>query len=270
MTTLHSADGTAIAYATAGQGPAVILVDGALCHRAMGPSGPLAALLAEHFTVITYDRRGRGESGDTAPYSADREVEDLAALIEAAGGSAHLYGASSGAVLALEAAAQGLPVESLALYEPPFIVDDSRAPMGASYTVPLAAAVAEDRRSDAVKLFMRQVGVPAPMVAVMRVTPVWRKLTPTAHTLVYDAAVMGDTQNGQPLPADRWADVTVPTLVAVGGKSPAWLQHGTRALADLLPNARYESLAGQTHVVKAKALAPVLAGFFAADRVAVS
>jgi pimeloyl-ACP methyl ester carboxylesterase len=271
MNTLHSADGTAIAYSTAGHGPAVILVDGALCHRAMGPSGPLAKLLAEHFTVYTYDRRGRGDSGDTAPYDVDREVEDLAALIEAAGGSAHLYGISSGAVLALEAAAHGLPLESLAVYEPPFIVDDSRAPMGAHYTVPLAAAVAEDRRSDAVRLFMRQVGVPAPMIAVMRLTPAWRKLTPTAHTLVYDAAIMGDTQSGEPLPADRWGAVTTPTLVAVGGKSPGWLQHGTAALAEALPNACYTSLAGQTHMVKAKALAPVLQAFFAGgDRVAVS
>src|SRR6266540_5342672 len=142
MNTLHSSDGTAIAYEIAGHGPALILVDGALCHRAMGPSGPLAKLLAERFTVLTYDRRGRGDSGDADPYSVHREVEDLAALIEAAGGSAHLYGISSGAVLALEATAQGLPVESLALYEPPFIVDDSRAPMGASYTAPLGAALA--------------------------------------------------------------------------------------------------------------------------------
>ncbi len=271
MQTLHSADGTAIAYETLGNGPALILVDGALCRRAMGPSRPLAKLLAQHFTVYTYDRRGRGDSGDTAPYGVGREVEDLAALIEAAGGSAHLYGISSGAVLALEATAQGLPVERLALYEPPFIVDGSRAPMGAAYTVPLHAALAEDRRGAAVALFMRQVGVPAPMLAVMRLTPVWRKLKAVAHTLAYDAAIMGDTQSGQPLPADRWAEVTVPTLVAVGGKSPAWLQSAGQALADVLPDAERRTLAGQTHMVKAKALAPVLAGFFsAADRALVA
>jgi pimeloyl-ACP methyl ester carboxylesterase len=271
MNTLHSADGTAIAYSTAGHGPAVILVDGALCHRGMGPSGPLAKLLAEHFSVYTYDRRGRGDSGDTAPYDVDREVDDLAALIEAAGGSAHVYGISSGAVLALEATARGLAVDSLALYEPPFIVDASRTPMGARYTEPLAAAVADDRRGDAVKLFMREVGVPAPMVAVMRLTPAWRKLTAVAHTLPYDAAVMGDTQSGNPLPAERWADVTTPTLVAVGGKSPAWLQSGGYAVADVLPEARRRTLEGQTHMVKAKVLAPVLADFFAgADRVPVS
>src|ERR687888_2677165 len=239
MHTAHSADGTAIAYEAAGHGPALILVDGALCQRAMGPSRPLAKLLAEHFTVLTYDRRGRGDSGDTAPYSVDREVEDLAALIEAAGGSAHLYGASSGAVLALEAAAQGLPVESLALYEPPFIVDDSRAAMGAGYTVPLAAAVAEDRRSDAVKLFMRQVGVPAPILAAMRLMPVWRKLTAVAHTLPYDAAVVGDLSEGRPLPTGRWTAVTVPTLVGVGSKSAGWFHNSMRALADALPDGRH-------------------------------
>ena len=262
MNALHSRDGTAIAYSTTGHGPAVILVDGALCHRAIGPSGPLAELLAEQFTVYTYDRRGRGQSGDTAPHSVDREVEDLAALIDAAGGSAHLYGISSGAVLALDAAAHGLPVESHALYEPPFIVDDGRPAMGTRYTEPLTAAIAEDRRGDAVALFMRQVGVPAPMLAVMRLTPVWRKLKAAAHTLAYDAAIMGDTQSGNPLPADRWSAVTTPVLVAVGGKSPAWLQHGTAALAEALPNACYTSLAGQTHMVRAKALAPVLASFF--------
>ena len=271
MHTAHSADGTAIAYEAAGHGPALILVDGALCQRAMGPSRPLAKLLAEHFTVLTYDRRGRGDSGDTAPYSVDREVEDLAALIEAAGGSAHLFGASSGAVLALEAAAHGLAVESLVLYEPPLIVDDSRAPMGAAYTEPLAAAIAEDRRGDAVKLFMRQVGVPAPILAAMRLMPVWRKLTAVAHTLPYDAAVMGDTQCGRPLPAERWAGVTARTLVAVGGKSPAWLQKAGHALADLLPDAQSRTLDGQTHMVKAKVVAPVVADHVsAADRALVT
>src|SRR3954451_12834623 len=144
MSTITSADGTTIAYDTIGDGPVVILVDGALCHRTSGPSGPLAARLAEHFTVVTYDRRGRGDSGDTAPYSVDREVEDLAALVEAAGGSAMLYGISSGAVLALHAASRVADVESIALYEPPFIVDGSRAPIGPEYTRELEALLAQD------------------------------------------------------------------------------------------------------------------------------
>jgi pimeloyl-ACP methyl ester carboxylesterase len=263
MSTVRSSDGTTIAYERSGEGPAVILVDGALCHRASGPSGPLAAALASRFTVYTYDRRGRGESGDTAPHAVEREVEDLAALIDAAGGSAHVYGISSGAVLALEAARRGAAIDRLALYEAPFIVDDSRAPMGAAYRAQLDACLRDDRRGDAVRLFMRQVGVPAPLVALMRLMPAWPKLTAVAHTLAYDAAVMGDTQDGKPLPAGRWDDVTVPALAVVGGKSPAWLKAGMRALADTLPCAEHRVLAGQTHMVKAKALAPLLAEFFA-------
>ena len=210
MGTLHSSDGTPIAYETAGDGPPVILVDGALCYRASGPSAPLAALLAEHFTVFTYDRRGRGESGDTAPYAVEREVEDIAALIDEAGGSACVYGISSGAALALEAANRGLGIERLVVYEAPFIVDDSRAP------------------------------------------------------LPYDFAALSGLQAGDPLPAGRWAGVTMPTLSVVGGKSPAWLHHGMRALADVLPNAQLRVLEGQTHMVKAKVLAPLLIEFFGA------
>jgi pimeloyl-ACP methyl ester carboxylesterase len=262
MTTVHSRDGTAIAFEKSGEGPSVILVDGALCYRASGPTRPLAALLAERFTVCTYDRRGRGESGDSGPYAVEREVQDIQALVEAAGGSAHVFGISSGATLALEAANRGSGITSLALYEAPFIVDDSRPPLDADYLPRLEKLVASDRRGDAVRLFMRQVGVPAPIVALMRFMPAWKKLKGVAHTLPYDAAVMGDTQAGRPLPVERWAAVTVPTLAVVGGKSPPWMHNGMRALADGLPNARHSVLDGQTHLVKAKALAPLLDEFF--------
>ena len=161
MTTTQSADGTLIAYETHGDGPPLILVDGALCSRAMGPSAALAKTLAEQFTVITYDRRGRGESADAVPYAVQREIEDLAALIAATGGAAFVCGVSSGAVLALEAAAFGLPITGLALYEPPFIVDDSRPPMPADYVDQLNVFLASGRRGDAVRLFMRNVGMPA-------------------------------------------------------------------------------------------------------------
>jgi pimeloyl-ACP methyl ester carboxylesterase len=268
MKTARSNDGTTIAYETCGQGPPLVLVDGALCHRDMGPSRAVAKALSEHFTVITYDRRGRGESGDTAPYSVAREIEDLAALIEAAGGSAHLCGFSSGAVLALEAAARGLPVASLALYEPPFIVDDSRAPAPDDYVDQLNALLAANRRGDAVRLFMRHVGMPAPLVWLMRLTPAWGKLKRVAHTLPYDGEVMGDTQLGNPLPADRWPGTKVRTLVIVGGKSPAFFHNGTTSLAELLPNAEHRVLEGQTHMVKANALAPVLVDYFAGERAA--
>jgi pimeloyl-ACP methyl ester carboxylesterase len=265
MTTIQSRDGTAIAFEKSGEGSPVILVDGALCYRASGPARPLAALLAEHFTVYTYDRRGRGESGDTPPYAVEREVQDIEALVEEAGGSACLYGISSGAVLALEAADRVPGITKLALYEAPFIVDDSRPPIGADYVLELKEHLASDRRGDAVRLFMRQVGVPAPIVALMRFMPAWKKLKAVAHTLAYDAAVMGDTQSGRSLPVE-WAAVTTPALAIVGGKSPAWMHSGMRALADVLPNAQHRVLEGQTHMVKAKALAPLLAEFFSAQR----
>jgi pimeloyl-ACP methyl ester carboxylesterase len=262
MSTAHSADGTEIAYETRGGGPPLILVDGALCYREMGPSRALANALAEHFAVITYDRRGRGESADTAPYSVEREIEDLAALIEAAGGSAYVCGISSGAVLALDAATRGLPIEALALYEPPFIVDDSRPPAAADYVEQLEALVAANRRGDVVRLFMRHVGMPAPLVSLMRFAPAWGKLKRVAHTLPYDGRIMGDTQLGRPLPVSRWPGTKVKTHVIVGGKSPAFFHNGTRMLADLLPNAEHSVLDGQTHMVKAKVLAPALVDYF--------
>jgi pimeloyl-ACP methyl ester carboxylesterase len=266
MNTARSTDGTAIAYEKRGDGPPLILVDGALCYREMGPSRALAELLSEHFTVITYDRRGRGESADTAPYSVEREIEDLAALIAAVGGSAYVCGFSSGAVLALDAAARGLPITALALYEPPFIVDDSRPPAAADYVEQLNALLASNRRGDAVRLFMRHVGMPAPLVSLMRFMPAWGKLKRVAHTLPYDGEIMGDTQLGRPLPAARWPGTKVKTLVIVGGKSPAFFHNGTRMLADLLPNTEHRVLDGQTHMVKAKVLAPVLIDYFAGVR----
>ena len=262
MNTVSSRDGTAIAYERVGDGPAVILVDGALCHRASGPARPLAARLAERFTVYAYDRRGRGDSGDAATYAVQREVEDLEALVAEAGGRVHLYGISSGAVLALDAVAAGLDVDRLAVYEPPFVVDDSRAPIGPEYPEQLRALLAADRRADAVRLFMRQVGLPRVIVALMRVLPAWKQLKAVAHTLPYDAALTVDFQRGTPLDPERWSAVGVPVLVGCGGKSPAWMRTGTAALAALLPDARSCVLPGQTHMVSPKALGPVLSDFF--------
>jgi len=266
MSHVRSKDGTAIAFDRSGGGPAVILVDGALCYRASGPSRPLAALLAQHFTVFTYDRRGRGDSKDTAPYAVEREVEDIDALIREAGGSALVFGISSGAALALEAARRGLAIEKLALYEPPFIVDDCRLPLPSDYLVRLEELVAAERRADAVKLFMSIVGVPNIFVTMMRITPMWSKLKAVAHTLVYDTLIVQDHQRGKPLPADLWASVSACTLVAVGGKSPAWIQHSGHTLADVLPHAERRTLDGQTHMVQPRALAPVLTEFFASAR----
>jgi pimeloyl-ACP methyl ester carboxylesterase len=265
MPTVTSADGTTIAYETTGSGPPLILVDGALGYRALGFSQKLADELAERFTVYTYDRRGRGESADTPPYAVEREVEDIAALIKAAGGSAHLYGISPGGALALEAANRGLPIDRLALYEIPFVVDSSREPMDPEYRANVEKALAEGRPGDAVKHFMRLVGVPGPFIALMRFMPAWSKLKDSAHTLLYDKDVLGDTGSGKPLPADRTAGVTVPTLAIGGGKSPEWLRNSMVAVANAIPTAEHKTLEGQTHNVKAKVLAPMLAEFFSRE-----
>src|SRR5215212_685304 len=172
MKTATSRDGTHIAYDELGGGPPLILVGGAYNTRTFGPNGGLAPLLAERFTVINYDRRGRGDSTDTPPYAVEREIEDIESLIEEVGGSAHVFGISSGAALALEAANRSLAIEKLALYEAPFIVDDSRAPVPDDYLQRLEGLVASDRRGDAIRLFMRQgVGLPAVFVAMMRIMP---------------------------------------------------------------------------------------------------
>jgi pimeloyl-ACP methyl ester carboxylesterase len=233
-----------------------------MCHRAFGPARKLAERLAATFTVYIYDRRGRGQSGDTAPYAVQREVEDIAALIKEAGGSAYVFGQSSGAALALEAARHGLPITRLGLYEAPFIVDDTRDPVTEDYVRTLEAHLQAGRRGEAVKAFMRIVGVPGFMITVMRVMPPWKKLKAVAHTLPYDQALVGDKQVGRPLPAGRWDTVTIPTLVADGGKSEPWMRNAQRSLAAALPNSAYRTLEGQNHMVKATALAPVLIEFF--------
>jgi pimeloyl-ACP methyl ester carboxylesterase len=259
MPTVTSADGTTIAYAVTGDGPPLVLVDGALCYRRSGPNGALATELADRFSVVTYDRRGRGDSTDRAPYEVAREVEDLAALIDAVGGAASLYGISSGGALALDAAAHGLPVTRLAVYEVPMVADDSRPPLPDGYEERMTRLVDEGRRADAVRMFMRDgVGLPAIAVAMMRLMPAWSTLKQLAHTLPYDTALTADLQHGCPPPSDRWGDVDPPTAVICGGKSPDWMQHGMHALADTLPNATHHTLEGQTHIVKAKALAPLV------------
>jgi pimeloyl-ACP methyl ester carboxylesterase len=256
-----SKDGTTIAFDRVGRGPPVILVVGALCSRSLGPGIKLAPELAKRFTVFTYDRRGRGDSGDKRPYEVDREVEDLEALIGEAGGSALVFGHSSGAVLALTAAAQGVAIRKLAMYEAPLIVDRSR-PTTEDDWEQIEASLADGRRGDAVKAFLKCVGVPAIGIAVMRWLPVWAKITAVAPTLSHDGAIVRDFQRGEPLPARRWAHVEIPMLAIDGEKSPAWMHNATRALASVLTDAQYRTLEGQTHDVNAKALAPVLTEFF--------
>ncbi len=265
MKTARSHDGTLIAYERVGSGPPLILVDGALCSRKFGPMPKLAPLLAEHFTVFMYDRRGRGESGDTCPYAKEREIDDLEALIGEAGGSAFVLGLSSGAGLALEAAAAGLPIQKLAVYEPPYMVrpEDCTRHKTAGHEAQLKKLVADGRRGDAVKYFLRDmVEVPAIFVAMMRFIPgVWPKLKAVAHTLPYDAAIMGDFT----LPAGRLTTVRVPTLAIGGAKSDARLRAAVDAVASVVPNSSKRTLSGQTHNVKPQALTPVVTEFFAIE-----
>lgn len=258
---VYSRDGTAIAFERSGDGPPLVLVDGALCYRASGPMRPLAARLADAFTVYTYDRRGRGESDNMLPYAVEREIEDLDALIDEAGGSAFVLGLSSGAALSLEAARHELAIRMLAMYEAPFIVDASRPPVSDDYVSELNALIAADRRADAVRLFMGIVGVPAVLIQLMRFMPAWSKLKAVAHTLPYDTAIVCGNQRGRALPAS-WGAITVPTIAIDGGKSPEWMRNATRAVADILPNATYVTLPGQTHMVSAKVLAPAIVEYF--------
>jgi pimeloyl-ACP methyl ester carboxylesterase len=261
-----SADGTRIAYEVHGSGPALVIVDGALCQRTMGPSRPLAKQLAGRFSVHLYDRRGRGESeaGRTA-YHPDREVEDLAAVIAAAGGHAHLFGASSGAALVLRAAQSGLPIDRIAVYEAPFILDDTHVPNDPKLGERTRALVDAGRNGDAVKLFMKTVGAPGAMVAVMRMLPVWRKLTGVAPTLPHDYDIVLDRQQGQPLTEGAYDAVGQPVLVIAGGKSPAYLKNSQAAIVAALADATLAELPGQTHMIKAKVTAPVVAAHLSSD-----
>lgn len=263
MSTVTSNDGTAIAYSKVGSGPALVLVDGALCHRAFGPAKKYAEQLLDKFTVYTYDRRGRGESGNTAPYALEREVEDLAAVVDATGGSPHVFGVSSGAALALDAANSSVPMAKLAVYEAPFIVDDAGPDVDDdTYFAELTQALSEDRRGDAVKLFMKLVGAPGIMVTMMRLMPAWSKLKAVAPTLPYDHAVLEANRTRKPLPVDRYAAASIPALSMAGGKSDEWFRNSMRQVADRLPDAEYRTIDGQNHMLAAKAIAPVLKEFF--------
>ena len=260
MPKVTSKDGTQIAYDMQGNGPAVILVDGALCFRSFGPMPGLAQLLAPQFTVCTYDRRGRGESGDTKPYAVIREVEDLDALIKTTGHSAYIYGISSGASLALEAAfALGDKVKKLALYEASYNASEGARIAWRDYTKQLTELLAADRRGDAAALFMRFVGTPSEQIDGMRHSPVWSTFEMVAPTLAYDAAVLGPDWLA---PIERARRVIAPTLVMNGGAGMPFMADTAKALAKAIPNAKHLVLEGQTHDVRSEAIAPVLIEFF--------
>lgn len=258
MRTVASKDGTAIAFDRLGEGPPVILVGGASVDRMS--NAPLAKLLSADFTVFNFDRRGRGDSGDTHPYAVEREIDDIVAIVGEAGGDARLYGISSGAALALRAASSGVPVTRLALWEPPFILDESMRPP-ADQVEQLERMVAEGRRGDAAEYFMREVvQMPPEIVTDARTQPWWPAQEALAHTLAYDARIMGDYA----IPLDVVASVRVPTLVLAGGADIPWMRETARSLADALPRGRTRFLEGQGHSVDDEVLAPALREFLLA------
>jgi pimeloyl-ACP methyl ester carboxylesterase len=259
--TTISSDGTTIAYTKLGSGPPLILVDGAFCYRENGPASQLAPLLAEHFTVFAYDRRGRGASGDAPVYAIAREVDDLRSMVKEAGGSAFAVGISSGGALALQAVAQGVSLKGLVLYEPPFIEEDGHPAPFSMQKIRLDQFIAAGDRVGAVRFFMTDVyGAPKPFVAVMPLImrSAWKKNQTVAHTLPYDLTLMEDWS----ILRDRSRSVTVPTLVVGGEKSPAPLKVAVATVAGALPNARRMYLPGQDHNLSAPVVAPVITGFF--------
>jgi pimeloyl-ACP methyl ester carboxylesterase len=263
MNPVRSADGTSIAYTQVGAGPALICVHGAVQYRAIDQvSEDMAALLEARFTVITYDRRGRGESGDAATDTVEREIEDLDALIHAVGGHASVFGESSGAVLALEAARRALPIDNLVCYEPPFIVDDTRDPLPADFGPRFDALVSAGNRADAFAMFMTiAAGLPAAAAAGISQDPMWPKLESVTHTIAYDRLIMGDTQTGNPAALAKFAGIQTPTLVLAGSESPAHVLNAAKTLADILPNAEHRVLPGEHHQFTAAGLAPAIAQF---------
>jgi pimeloyl-ACP methyl ester carboxylesterase len=262
MDTVRSKDGTTIAFDDQGDGRAVILVDGAMGTRSSGSKPELAELLAQHFTVYSYDRRGRGDSGDTKPYAVEREIEDIDALIDKAGGSAFVYGHSSGGCLALDATVKlGDKVKKLAIYEAPYNDDPEAQRAWGEYIKNLTEALASDRRGDAVALFMAVVGMPAAQIEGMRHAPFWGGMEAIAPTLAYDQAIMS---NDRSIPTERAARVHVPTLIMNGGNGAPFMLETAKALGKAIPGAKLSTLDGQTHDVHPEALAPALVEFFAA------
>jgi pimeloyl-ACP methyl ester carboxylesterase len=268
--TVVSDDGTRIAFDTYGRadGEPVVIVGGAFSYRAFKDLVRLAELLEDRFQVVSYDRRGRGDSDDNPPGTAhdtDSEVADLRCVIDAVGGSAHVYGLSSGAALALRtAAAHPERVRSLALYEAPYLVDDTGRVLTREAVARVQGLVDSGRRGAVVKAFLREVEVPPVFIHLMPLLPAWGTLKSLAHTVPYDFALLLDDRGGRPYPAGSWNTATMPTLVIDGSKSPASMRTSMRALAEHLPAADYRTLEGQTHVVKPAPLAPVLREFFAA------
>lgn len=260
MSVVTSADGTSVAVYRAGSGPSVVVVDCALSDHS--DTAKLASLLAAHFTVIGYDRRGRGGSPSDAFPTLEQELADIDAVVASADGPVVLFGHSSGAALALEAGVRlgSDRVRGLYLWEPPYIVDDGRPPVAADLLARITAAVRHGRRSHAVRLFYREaLGIPGFGVAIMRLMPSWRRGMRIAHTLSGDFAALDGLQRGRPLPTDRWASLSAPTVAVAGGRSEPFFATTVRALADLLPSVKAEIMPGTHHGTPIMSPAPIAA-----------
>ncbi len=253
-----SKDGTLITYDVLGQGPPLVIVNGALSVRNFVFARKTAEELAKTFTVYNYDRRGRGDSTDNPSYSVAKEIEDVAAICKAAGSKPFVVGFSSGAALALEAAAAGVPMAGLYAYEPPYVRADPNDKTDIDFREKLEAYRANGQRDEAVTYFMKTVGVPGFGVAIMKMLPMWKVMRSVAHTLPYDAAVM----DGFKVPTKRLAAIKVPTTVANGAKTSPALKIGAKAAADAVPKSQYRVVPKANHGVKPKAIAPELAAVF--------
>jgi pimeloyl-ACP methyl ester carboxylesterase len=265
MPAVTSNDGTQIAYDSVGSGPPLILVAGATQYRAVDQTTPkLARLLAAGgFRVINYDRRGRGDSGDTQPYAVEREIEDIEALVTEAGGEASLFGMSSGAVLAAEAAARGVPVTKLLMYEPPMVLDDSGPPPQPDY-VEKIEGLARSGDGDAMAYFVSMVGMPEEQLAEFRQSPIFPAFAAVEHTLAYDGRIMEPYGKGEPIPQGAWDGALQPTVVFAGGDSPDWMRNAARAAAEALPDGDVRIVPGQTHEFDPAVLAPEMLEFLSA------
>ncbi|KZB79449.1 hydrolase [Amycolatopsis regifaucium] len=253
--TVKSADGTPIAFERRGAGPVVVVVAGAANDR--HGDEPLVAELTAEFSVVTYDRRGRGDSGDTAPYAVEREIEDLAAVVASFAEPVIVHGISSGGALALLAAASGVPMARLSVFEPPYRAEAEEVPEG--YADEMRALVAADRWDEAVTLFMTAaVGSPAEAVEEAKATPMWAELRSFAPTLVYEARVMGDSK----VPAKRLASIATPVLVVNSSGSTDWLKTAALLTTKAIPGAKHVQLDGEFHDVPAGRLAPELGAFY--------
>lgn len=261
MRTTRSQDGTILAYDVHGSGPALIYITGASCFRSFFPVAADAKAFAKEFTVYSYDRRGRGDSGDTQPYAIEREIDDIAALIDAAGGRASLYGHSSGAALALEAGLRlGERVAKIVMYDAPYVHDEAERSRYAALGRQVRGLLQAGKNGRAMRTFLNGIGMPKLFVYLLPLMPGWKTMAALAPTLAYDIALTSDLP-----PIERAARLATPALVLVGEKSPAGLHAVARQLADAIPGAAFGQLAGQDHMASAKALLPALAGFLKAD-----